>query len=80
MSEIFVVITVARQVEGDYIFIKTEKAFRHASKADAMLQSLKKDFCDEYGKVKIVKVSTPSGEAECFCEVGAFTIELEEEK
>jgi hypothetical protein len=76
-KNVFAVITVARQVEGEYIFIKTEKAFSSAKKADSLLQSLKSQYSTD-GKVNIVNIATPQGDAECFCEVGAFEIELED--
>jgi hypothetical protein len=77
-NSVYAVITVARQVEGEYVFIKTEKAFRQAAPADALLQKLKKEFTTPDGKVKVINVATPQGDAECFCEVGAFELELEE--
>lgn len=73
---LFAVITVARQIEGEYVFIKTEKAFRTAGKADALLKSLQQKYATPEGKIRPVKISTPHGEAECFCEVGAFEIEV----
>lgn len=76
---VFAVITVARQLQGEYVFIKTEKAFKTAGKADALLQKLKKQYSTLDGKVKPVKISTPQGDAECFCEVGAFEIEVVDE-
>ena len=39
--KVFAVITVARQVDGEYIFIKTEKAFKSAQKADECLKKIK---------------------------------------
>ena len=76
-KNVFAVITVARQVEGEYVFIKTEKAFSSAKKPDSLLQSLKSQYSTD-GKVNIVNIATPQGDAECFCEVGAFEIELED--
>jgi len=76
---VFAVITIARQIEGEYVFIKTEKAFKSAGKADALLQKLKKNYSTLDGKVKPVKISTPQGDAECFCEVGAFELEVVDE-
>lgn len=77
-QRLFCVITVARQIEGEYVFIKTEKAFTKASKADALLKSLKQQYVDDQGKPKSVSVSTANGDANCFCEVGAFELEIED--
>ena len=77
---VFAVITVARQIEGEYVFIKTEKAFRQASKADELLKKLKAQYSTPEGKIIPQKVQTPTGEAECFCEVGAFELELDSDE
>lgn len=76
-EKVFAVITIARQVDGEYVFVRTEKAFRQASKADEYLKKLKNDFTQD-GKAKPVNVSTPQGDAICMCEVGAFELELED--
>lgn len=75
---IYAVITVARQIDGEYIFIKTEKGFKSAKKADGLIRSLKKQYVDEEGKWKPQTVATPQGEAQCQCEVGIFEVEVEE--
>lgn len=77
-KKVFAVITVARQIEGEYVFIRTEKAFSSAQKADALLRELKQQYLTPDGKIKPINLATPYGDAQCFCEVGAFEIELEE--
>lgn len=77
MEKIYAVITVARQVEGEYVFIKTEKAFKSAQKADGLLKSLKNQYVTEDGKWKPQTVSTSQGDAICQCEVGVFEIEVD---
>jgi len=80
MEKIFAVITVARQVEGEYVFIKTERAFKSAQKADALLKSLKTQYATLDGKWKPQQVSTPQGDAVCMCEAGVFEIEVDFEE
>jgi hypothetical protein len=77
MEKIFAVITVARQVEGEYVFIKTERAFKSAQKADALLKALKSQYVTPEGKWKPQQVSTPQGDAVCMCEVGVFEIDVD---
>lgn len=77
-SKVFAVITVARQVEGEFVFIKTEKAFRSARKADELLLELKKKYQGPDGKFAPQVIRSPQGEATCQCEAGAFEIDLEE--
>jgi hypothetical protein len=78
MQTIYAVITVARQIDGEYVFIKTEKAFKSAEKADLLLKSLKNQFVDKEGKWKPQLISTSNGEAKCQCEVGVFELEIDE--
>ena len=69
MEKIYAVITVGRQVDGEYVFIKTEKAFKSAQKADDLLKSLKSQFVTDDGKWRPQTISTSQGEATCQCEV-----------
>lgn len=78
IKKVWAVITIARQIEGEYVFVRTEKAFTRASRADEHLKKLKGDFTTPDGKVKPVSISTPQGAAECFCEVGVFEVDIED--
>jgi len=74
----FVVATVSRQIEGEYVFVKIDRGFLQASKADDYRNKLKKELSNADGSVKIVKITTDQGAADCICEVGAFEVEIEE--
>ena len=74
----YAIITVARQVEGEYVFIKTEKAFLSVEKADKHLKQIKSSLLTEDGKWKPQLISTPNGEAICQSEVGIFEIEIDD--
>jgi len=76
-KNIFAVVVIARQIDGEYVFVRSEKAFSSAGKADKLMQKLKKEFIDSEGKPKPIKLTTAHGEAMCICEVGAFEMELE---
>lgn len=78
MDKIYAAITVCRQVDGEYIFIKTDKAFKSAQKADALIKTLKSQFVTEDGKWKPQVISTAQGDATCQCEAGIFELELDE--
>ena len=75
--KIFAVIIVARQCNGEYIVIKTDKGYTQASKADARLQEIKQSFVNSGGQ-KPVRISTPNGDIDCMCEAGAFEIDVED--
>jgi hypothetical protein len=79
MENLYAVITVGRQVDGEYIFIKTEKVFKSAQKADSFLRGLKSKFVTEDGKWKPQVISTPNGDATCQLEAGVFEIEVDNE-
>lgn len=76
--KVYAVITVARQVDGEYVFIKTEKAFTSAQKADECLKKIKSSTVAPDGKWKPQKIETQNGEAICQCEVGVFELDLED--
>lgn len=78
MEKIYVVATVARQLDGEYVFVRMDKGFKQASKADAYTQEIKKMYVGGDGKPKTVRVSTPNGTADCICEVGPFEVDIEE--
>ena len=68
--KIFAIISVARQVEGEYVVVKAEKAFKQASKADAYAAGLAKTYTET--------IPTPGGPITCVCERGVFEIELDD--
>jgi hypothetical protein len=74
--KIFTVLTVARQINGEYVFIKTDKGFTKAKNADVRLKELKAEYTHE-GKAKPITITTPQGQAECICEAGVFEIEID---
>ena len=76
----FAVITVARQIDGEYVFVKTDKAYKSAKKADKALSKLKAEYIDEENRPIPQEISTPQGKAICHLEVGAFEIIIDEEE
>ena len=70
--KIFAIISVARQVDGEFVIIKAEKAFKKASKADEYAKGLAKRYTES--------ISTPSGAIACVCERGVFELDVDEEE
>ncbi|MGV8131839.1 MAG: hypothetical protein ACP5N7_07105, partial [Candidatus Pacearchaeota archaeon] len=58
----FAVISVARQVDGEIVIIKVEKAFLRASAADEYAKKL----ANNYTEV----IQTKTGSIQCVCERG----------
>ena len=68
---VFFVVTIARQMEGEIISVRFEKAYTSAAKADEYVKSLAKSFNEtivvpDYGPVSFV------------CERGVHEITVEE--
>lgn len=70
--KVHAVLSVARQIDGEYVFIKTEKAFKAQALAEAYVQQLKTKFAEA------VVLNTPHGDVPCRCEIGVFELEVEE--
>ena len=69
-QKLWCVISVARQVNGEWVVVKTEKAFKKASLAEKYANGLSKSYAE--------KITTPSGVMECICERGVFEIDVDE--
>jgi len=68
--KVFAIMSVARQVDGEYVVIKAEKAFLQASKADEYSKGLAKRYTES--------IATPTGMMACVCERGVFELDVEE--
>lgn len=68
--KVFAVISVARQVEGEYVVVKVEKAYLQASKADEYAKSLSRAYTES--------IPTATGPIQCVCERGVFEMDVEE--
>ena len=67
----FLAITVARQIEGDMIFIKVEKAHTKASTIDAYVK--------EHSTQFVETMATEFGPIECQCTRSSMEFDVEEE-
>lgn len=75
--KIYIVFTIARQIEGEYVFVKTERAFHTQEQANDLLHVLKAQYAKD-GKAIPVNIATEHGDVVCFCETGAAEVELDE--
>jgi hypothetical protein len=76
---IHVVMTVARQIEGEIVLVRADKAFRDPAKAKSLALELRDKFADRNGVQKPITLSTHDGQSiDCYCEAGVFDIELED--
>jgi hypothetical protein len=68
--KIFLVVSVARQIDGEYVVVKAEKAFKESTKASEFANGLAKRYAET--------INTPSGPLQCVCERGVQEVDLEE--
>lgn len=69
--KVFLIISVARQVDGEYCVVKAEKAFKQIAKAEEFASKLSKKYAES--------IPTSSGSIACVCERGIFEIEVEDD-
>lgn len=70
IMKVFAIFSVARQVDGEYVIVKAEKAFTKASSADEYLKTLAKNYTET--------IQTPTANIQCVCERGVFELDVEE--
>lgn len=68
--KIFAIFSVARQVDGEYVVIKAEKAFTKATLAEEYIKTLSKNYTET--------IQTPTANIQCVCERGLFELDVEE--
>jgi hypothetical protein len=66
----FAIISIARQVDGEYCVVKIEKAYKDSSFAESYAKNLSKRYAET--------ISTPNGPIDCVCERGIFEIDIED--
>ena len=66
----FAIISIARQVDGEYCIMKIEKAYKDPNLAEAYAKNLSKRYAES--------IQTPNGPIECVCERGIFEIDIED--
>ncbi len=77
--KIYVVFSVARMIDGEYVFVKVEQAFEDQEKANELMHVLKAQYVKD-GKFAPITLKTEHGEVACHCEIGATEVELELEE
>jgi hypothetical protein len=63
------IISVARQVDGEYCVVKVEKAFTSQAKAGEYAGTLAKRYAES--------IKTSGGQINCVCERGVFELDIE---
>lgn len=66
----YAIISVARQVNGEIVVVKPEKAFTDKIKATEYYTQLMKKYMEN--------IESPNGPIQCVCERAVFEMEIEE--
>lgn len=74
---IYLVATLARQIQGEVVLLRSEKAFRDPQKAQEHLKIMKSQYVTAENTMKPVLLSSGLGDVQCICEAGIFEVELE---
>lgn len=70
MEKVYVILSVARQVDGEIVVVKPELAFKSRDRAEAEAGKLAKQYAET--------VSTPTGPTQCVCTRGVFEVQVED--
>jgi hypothetical protein len=76
---VYCVLTVARQIEGDWYCFRSEKAFTDPVKAEEYAKKLNHNFIQPDGKRMAIKIATQYGDIACSCLASVYEMELEGE-
>lgn len=75
-NTVYLILNIARQIDGEYVFVRPERAFVKKEMADELLQLLKSQSLKDGVQIP-VNLMTPHGEVQCYMEVGVFEIKVE---
>jgi len=76
MTKIFVVYSLARMIHGEWVFVKSERAFENEAAAKDFAYVLKAQYSKD-GNAIPINLQTEHGEVACFMEVGVAETDLE---
>jgi len=77
-NKCFLILCLARQVSGEYVFVLTEDAYRTKEKAEEQLKVVSKKYKQDDGKPRLLNIATAQGQAQCICELGIFEVDIKD--
>ncbi len=66
----YAIISIARQVDGEYCIVKVDGAYKERNRAQSLAEGLAKRYAET--------IQTASGPIQCVCERGVFELDIEE--
>ena len=74
-KRIFVVLSLARQIDGEFVLNRVESAFKEPKEAEDFAKQLNDKFCP-LGKFNPQKLKTEHGDIDCYIIAAAHETEL----
>ena len=68
--KVFIIATLAREIDGEYCFLKIDKGFTSANAAESFYNSTKLQFTE--------LIPTQNGDINCLCQRGIFEVDIQE--
>ena len=72
---VWVVVTTARQIDGEFILVKMEEGFYEEIKANQMMADLQKKYVTPNGP-KEINITTEYGDILCYCIVSVMPVKI----
>lgn len=70
MTKAYAIISIARQVDGEYCIVKVDGTYKDRDKARTVAEGLAKKYAET--------IQTASGPIQCVCERGVFELDIQD--
>ena len=74
----WIVVTTARQIDGELVLVKLEKGFTSEQKANELMHQLQKNYMTHEGPKEIF-ITTEYGNVSCYCVASVMNVTIESE-
>ena len=71
----WIVVTTARQIDGELVLVKLEEGFSEENKANNLMNELQKKYVTPTG-FKEIFIQTELGEIPCYCVVSVMSVKI----
>ncbi len=71
----WIVVTTARQIDGELVLVRIEEGFADEQKANELMQTLQKKYVTPNGPQEIF-ITTEYGEITCHCVVAVMPVKI----
>lgn len=72
----WIVVTTARQIDGELVLVKLEKGFTSEQKANELMHQLQKNYMNHEGPKEIF-ITTEYGSVSCYCVASVMNVMID---